>query len=272
MAEAVVESEAQVLRRRSTGEVIYIEVTHELVKHLAGVMHASVGGLAQSLERVAPDLGIVTITSHLKKLRSELWNGNKEKMIPAQAFEKGSPQFAPPPSSSECIACELDELYGSDLASLFGQQGYNGMYGTNLCVCCSSQPVQGGVCGRHLCHNCQRRSDVRAQLEKKLQTAGFHIQRQSSEQALQLVLRSASSGVRPNFQPTVRFIITNKLEIFENSSIKAIEIMGKLKVDMQDIETETVAINFSKFREMLGYLLLNSDHILTSCFPRKKKA
>ena len=70
----------------------------------------------------------------------------------------------------------------------------------------------------------------------------------------------------PQFKDTVKFIVTNQLQVFENSSIKSLEIMSKERISLEDMHTESIEASEDDLRKMCGLLLQNSKDILTTCF------
>lgn len=65
------------LKKRSTGEVVYIEVNHDFMEALAAFLHSPMGDAAENVARDAPDLGIVRLRSSVAGIRDALWQGNK---------------------------------------------------------------------------------------------------------------------------------------------------------------------------------------------------
>jgi hypothetical protein len=94
---------------------------------------------------------------------------------------------------------------------------------------------------------------------------------QEEEQREAMTVATYTPSVVPKFMSTVKFILDNELHIFENSSLKALEMMGRMKVDMQDIETETCEVCLETLEEMMKLMMRNSKTILTSTLPGVKK-
>lgn len=74
----------------------------------------------------------------------------------------------------------------------------------------------------------------------------------------------------PKFKDTVKFLVDNDLQVYENSTIKALEIMGKMKVEMHDIQPTSVSLSKDVMRALLVGMLKNSRSILTDVLGGKK--
>jgi len=64
----------------------------------------------------------------------------------------------------------------------------------------------------------------------------------------------------PKFKDTVKFIIDDSLQIFESSSVKALQLLGKAGINLGDIVTGTARINGQQVLLMLALALHNVSY------------
>jgi hypothetical protein len=263
--------------------VVYMEANSDFVEALSQAMHMSVGGLALSMQRFEADIGPVHVIKGLQGLRDELWDGDKAAMLPATASMTSTTKTKDKPPATSCQLCQ--QMDGADgegferyLTNQFARPG-----NTSVTILVANPPnLRGGIpipgvelprgptnfqqipaclicqrdakipdCRRCHCTHCSRRAQTFFQ---QYQRSGMQVARVETD-----------AVPKPAIKSTVKFIVTNKLEVFENSSIRAIQLLGKAGVALDQIQTRSVAISQEQFKMMLGCMLLNSDTILTTC-------
>ena len=64
-----------------------------------------------------------------------------------------------------------------------------------------------------------------------------------------------------------KFMVTDNLQIFESSTIKAMELMKKHVDDFRGIQTATVTVNENFVRKFILCTLLGSKNVFTELFP-----
>jgi hypothetical protein len=193
-------------------------------------------------------------------IREGLWKGGQKHLPKATLNADGARDEEEAPI--ECPVCRLQNDFGSTAWQQLSNQyspaqfGYHLAYGHGGGQCwCQSGGVRRS-CGLH-CPNC----------DAQIPTYRSQLQQFARQGGQQLAVRQPTTLKLPVFEKTVRFLVTNKLEVFENSSIKALQIMGAHSVDLAAIETVHTQINGARFRKMLGMMLLNNDAILSILMP-----
>lgn len=184
-------------------------------------------------------------------------------MIPASGSISGESR----PARDQCAVCQAKTTHGSGFESYLSQT-YEQRYANRnprLCSHCGQRKTLTECCGLY-CTQCTANSaqhvlNYQAQVRQGYSYGTVSTIAKSTTQATSL----------PAFQKTVKFLVTNSLEVFENSTIKAIEIMGKAKVEISDIETGSEVIDSEVFSSFLVGMLLNSKNILTHNLKRPKK-
>lgn len=236
-----------VLRDNSTQRVVFMETTKDFVEALGACMHASVGSLAQfvedQLDSETADLGSARVMRSLCNLRDDIWEGNKDSMLPSKTVSMANDT----PAKLPCPLCSLKNEFPTE----WQQLGWGGQrYGANRCQLCGGSYGNGPGCTVYHCQSCQQNeATYRQQLVN---------QSRSNTQIAQFKPKPT-----PAFEKTVRFIVTDSLEVFENSSIKALEILSKKKTDLSHISTEQVSLTKSIFQRIIACMLLNHTETLT---------
>ncbi|EDQ88455.1 uncharacterized protein MONBRDRAFT_37407 [Monosiga brevicollis MX1] len=241
----------ELLRNAKTGNIVYMETTQAFVEALGAVMHEPVGAVAQRFDGL--ELGITRVATHLFALRDDLWHGKKKNMIPSSIEWKADDEELSP-----CELCRLrakfprgwlDHGYASKDVHAKGER----------CKLCNNSCTYGqtnsdaSMCMEH-CFNCRKSRSARL---------GSELQAQGLDRVLATCSRTPS---RPQFVRTVKFIVTDSLQVFENSSIKALQLLGAAKADLSQLETISVQVDRDRFAQLLSYMLLNDTHALTKTF------
>ena len=238
------------------GNVVYMEANNDFVEALSQAMHMSLGGLALSLQRYQADIGPVYVMNGLQGLRDELWDGDKGDMLPKKASMARQERQAEVKTS-----CQLCQQLQADagFAAYMLQTYPTANYAHHVSYCCL------GHSGRVKSADCLPAYQARrhCQLCNQQVQAFLQAYRQSGMQVARVA--DVPKGATPAIKSTVKFIVTNRLQVFENSSIRAIQLLGQAGVALDRIQTKTVTISQDRFKMMLGCMLLNSDSILTSC-------
>eukprot|EP00730_Choanoeca_flexa_P006399 TRINITY_DN12147_c0_g2_i4.p1 TRINITY_DN12147_c0_g2~~TRINITY_DN12147_c0_g2_i4.p1 ORF type:complete len:291 (+),score=73.77 TRINITY_DN12147_c0_g2_i4:368-1240(+) len=179
---------------------------------------------------------------------SSATNGSKDKMLPEAASLSRD-------TSKPHTNCNLCKQVQTDPTFERWMQQHCPSRGANFCCVCQQQLQYNGPapdCLASHCANCHTNYNT-------------YVQRCRQQFGMQVVAASDTTPTTPALKPTVKFLVTNELEVFENSTIKAIQLMSKANVQLDRARTVTVTITEAKFKMMLACMLLNSKTILTSC-------
>lgn len=240
------------LVRKGDGTVVYMECDHDLLAHLSAVLHLPVGAVGLKLADTAPDLGLVKFGSSVASLREAVWHGSKEGMLPSDR----------PPSNTPI---KIQRLVATPVASCFCASGIK-MHRTNArqCRLCQRQNeahygsagagyvTMCSTCG--VCEGCTRALYDNARAGVKL----------ADDRAALAVVEKAPK--LPQFQNTVKFLVDNELRVWENSSVKALQLLSVAHVNIAEIKTEARRVSVDETRLLLAHMLFNSSTILTSVF------
>lgn len=74
----------------------------------------------------------------------------------------------------------------------------------------------------------------------------------------------------PQFKDTVKFLVDNELQVFENSSVKALQLLSVAQVNLADITTEERSVTKDEVNKLVAHMFFNSKAILTGVFPVEK--
>jgi len=196
----------------------------------------------------------------LQGLREELWDGVKADMLPKEASMAQQDCVKPQSSCLFCQQMEADAGFAQYMSRMYPIGNYT-MQPQMCCLGHSGRIKFTDCLPPHQAQpHCQQCNDV---LQAVLTQS-----RQSGLQDVACVADVPKTST-PAIKSTVKFIVTNKLEVFENSSIRAIQLLGQAGVALDKIQTKTVTINQAQFKMILACMLLNSDSILTSCLKSK---
>mmetsp|Transcript_105331 Transcript_105331/g.274161 ORF Transcript_105331/g.274161 Transcript_105331/m.274161 type:complete len:110 (+) Transcript_105331:174-503(+) len=69
---------------------------------------------------------------------------------------------------------------------------------------------------------------------------------------------------------TTKFIITQKLDVFGSSSIRAVTLLGAAGATLQNVTPENVTVDTEKLCSLICHALLNTEDILTATFPASR--
>jgi hypothetical protein len=255
----VVHYEAQLVRK-GNGSVVYMECDHDLVAQLSAFLHLPIGTLGNQLKQSAAQLGIVHFASSIAGLRSAVWDGKKESMLPSDR----------PPTSGKVKAQRMVANMPPKLCLCeTGVNVQHGNIGNGVCRICHGgrrtqaeyyggrpQSTTGSICATcQTCPSCAKAIFTHAQNHVTLADDSAALEKRDKAPSL------------PAFKDTVKFLIDNQLRVFENSSVKALQLLSAARVDLSDIVTEERVVTKAEIGHLVAYMLFNSDKILTSVFP-----
>lgn len=147
------------------------------------------------------------------------------------------------------------------------------------CVACAAKGLTGFTTATMQCTMCQKRLHGVCQNCSMCNRcgifeAGFRPQEMGATSAA-----AGAEGARPEallapIKETVRFLVTNELEVFENSSMKAVEIiLPKIRGNPHSQpKSETVHVTPEHIRLMLAHALLGKGAVLDAVFPSPARA
>ena len=78
---------------------------------------------------------------------------------------------------------------------------------------------------------------------------------------------SGSHANKDLLKETVKFMVTDSLEVFEASTVKAMELMKAEVRDFQDISTTTVTLTETVVKKLILHSMMGGKHVLTDLFP-----
>lgn len=250
------------LVRKGDSTVVYMECDHDLVAHLSAALHLPVGAIAREMSEVGPDLGIVKFGGSIANLRDAVWHGNKASMLPGNC----------PPSTTTVKVQRLQTPAVPDC--LCGTGVFNPVQHQHWSNCRLCQKVDqaqyggGGYPGYHtqeMVQVCSKCGSCDECTTKIYQGARKGVKLVDDRSALARVEKSTSL---PKFEKTVKFLVDNSLCVFENSSVKALQLLSASQVNIADIQTEARQVTTSEARLLLAHLMFNSSTILSDVFPQ----
>ena len=264
------------LRCDSKGNVVYMVVHHDFVEALLQAMHMSLGGLALSLQGQV-DIMPVQVIKGLHGLRDELWNGDKASMLPSQTYYIAKKPKVSLPAEKKtacqiCLKMRAEPGFAASMAAKYHHQALN----TKVLV-----PAQVGATQFQpvdACQLCQREPTAPDCLHRHCRQCSGQVARHYQQYQAVVSRRAVAPPTVPTPTPNppntpvlksvVSFIVTNKLEVFENDDERCLQLLGQAGVAIDQIQTKMVIISQDRFKMMLGCMLLNSDTILTTCFKK----
>ena len=244
------------LVRKGDGTVVYMECDHDLLAQLSAFLHLPIGTMGAQLSSTAPNLGLVKFGCSIAGLRDAVWSGKKQGMLPNSR----------PPSSA---TVKTQRLETDAIPKCLCSAGVKSRQRNGYCNFC-------GLQGRHM--------------------GGYHHQQQQQElcqtcnvceNCTQTIFASARKGVKmvddrsalavldkapklPQFKDTVKFLVDNELQVFENSSVKALQLLSVAQVNLADITTEERSVTKDEVNKLVAHMFFNSKAILTGVFPVEK--
>ena len=78
---------------------------------------------------------------------------------------------------------------------------------------------------------------------------------------------SGSHASKDLLKETVKFMVTDSLEVFEASTVKAMELMKAEVRDFKDISTTTVTLTETVVKKLILHSMMGGKHVLTDLFP-----
>lgn len=78
---------------------------------------------------------------------------------------------------------------------------------------------------------------------------------------------SGSHANKDLLKETVKFMVTDSLEVFEASTVKAMELMKAEVRDFQDIITTTMTLTETLVKKLILHSMMGGKHVLTDLFP-----
>ena len=245
------------LVRKGNGTVVYMECDHDLLAQLSAFLHLPIGTLGAQLSPTAPALGLVKFGCSIAGLRDAVWDGKKQGMLPNNR----------PPASSAAVKLKTEAVPKCLCAAGVQSQQSNG-----YCNFCGNQFRAAVVRHRRqqrsqraLCQTCQVCEDC---TQKIFQSARKGVELVEDPLALAVFFDKAPK--LPQFKDTVKFLVDNELRVFENSSVKALQLLSAAQVNLADITTEERSVTKDEVNKLVADMLFNSKAILTGVFPAKK--
>ena len=236
--------------RKGSGDVVYIECDHDVVQWLGSVLHQPVGSLTRKLAELSPDLGLAKFGASFAALRPAIWNGIKDTMLPAAGFRP--PPAPPPPPATKappsCL-CKLPKLNAALQSLGMLRSNGNGYYHNgSTCSYCSARTCCASC---RMCTECVKKLSQGLGPDKDATSDGDDVSIVPMTQTL------------PRFKETVKFLIDNELQVYENSSVTALGLMGKNKVELSSLKTERVVLGAEHLAYFIAHAMFNSRTILT---------